>query len=182
VNAVPTVDAESTLSPTRARVAGLQGRRAGIVSRVTANAIDLGVVFVCYFLVLVAWAAVGYLATSNPFRIPDPPPWLHALALVGVQILYLASGWSGSTRTVGKELMGLRVVTSRGDLLTYRRGLVRAVVCTFIGEPLLLWAAISRRNAALYDMFLHTAVVYDWRSPAQVRAAAARDPHAGTLH
>jgi uncharacterized RDD family membrane protein YckC len=180
VSAVPTIDARSAPSPTRARVARLQGRRAGIVSRVTANAIDLGVVFVCYFLLLVAWAAVGYLATSNPFRIPDPPPLLHAIALAGVQILYLASGWSGTTRTVGKELMGLRVVTSRGDLLTYRHGLVRAVVCTFIGEPLLLWAAISRRNAALYDMFLHTAVVHDWRSPAQIHAASARDPNEGT--
>jgi uncharacterized RDD family membrane protein YckC len=150
----------------------MQGQRAGIVSRIAADGIDLGAIFVLYVALLGAFAIVDYLATSGDFHFPDPPPVVHAVALLVVQIVYLAIGWSGTTRTLGKELMGLRVVEIDGHPLPLRRGFARSIVCTFIGEPLLLWAAISRRNAAVYDLFLHTAVVHDWRSPAKVLADA----------
>jgi uncharacterized RDD family membrane protein YckC len=165
-----------SVSPTRARAEQLQGRRAGIVSRIAANAIDFGVIFLIYLALLVGFAVVDYLATSGDFHLPDPSPTFHAVAIVVVQIVYLAIGWSGTTRTVGKELIGLRVVDTHGQLLTLRRGFIRSIVCTFIGEPLLLWAAISRRNAAVYDLFLHTAVVHDWRSPAKVLSGAGLTP------
>jgi uncharacterized RDD family membrane protein YckC len=154
----------------------MQGRRAGIVSRIAANGIDFGAIFVCYAALLLAVAIVDYLATSGDFHIPDPSPGFHAVAIVVVQILYLAVGWSGTTRTLGKELMGLRVVDTLGYPLPFRRGFLRAAVCTFIGQPLLLWAAISRRNAAVYDLFLRTAVVHDWRSPAELLARAGLTP------
>jgi len=47
------------------------------------------------------------------------------------------------------------------------RAFVRAFICALIGIPLLLWAAVSKRNAALYDLPLKTAVIYDWRIPVQ---------------
>jgi uncharacterized RDD family membrane protein YckC len=163
-----------SVSPSRLRVERLQGRRAGIVSRISANAIDFVTIFLLYVGLLGAYAVVDYLATSGDFHMPDPPPEFHAIAIVVVQIVYLAFGWSGTTRSVGKEVMGLRVVDTKARPLTLRRGFVRSVVCTFIGEPLLLWAAVSKRNAAVYDLFLHTAVIHDWRSPAKVLAAAGR--------
>jgi uncharacterized RDD family membrane protein YckC len=154
----------------------MQGRRAGIVTRLCADGIDLGVVFLLYLALLVTIGVVQFLVTSSDFHVPDPEVSAHGLAILGVQIVYLAFGWSGTTRTVGKEIMGLRVVTTEGRPLTLRHGFVRSVVCSFIGEPLLLWAAISHKNAAVYDLFLHTAVVYDWRSPAKVLAGAALEP------
>jgi uncharacterized RDD family membrane protein YckC len=59
-------------------------------------------------------------------------------------------------------LLGLRVVRTNGDPLSLVRSLARALICATIGWPLLMWSIISKRNAALYDLWLHTAVVYEW--------------------
>jgi uncharacterized RDD family membrane protein YckC len=161
----------------RERAATMQGTRAGIVSRIGADAIDLGIVFVLYFSALVVFAGVRYLASRHSFDVPQASPIVNAIAILCVQIVYLTVGWSGERRTVGKALVGLRVVTDKGRELSLRRGFVRALVCSIIGEPLLLWAAVSSRNAALYDPPLHTAVIYRWyRSPAKRRAPAPTPP------
>ena len=82
----------------RPRARELQGRRAGIVSRILADAIDLGAVIVCYIILLVAIGVVQYLLTPNPFHVPNLHGGVDALLLFGVQVLYLAVGWSGTTR------------------------------------------------------------------------------------
>jgi uncharacterized RDD family membrane protein YckC len=171
-------------TPRRGRAHALQGKRAGIISRLIADGIDLVAVIVWYVGLLVAYAVVKFLLTSADLRLPRPGATFNSIAIIVVQIVYLGIGWSGTTRTVGKELMGLRVVRSDGRLLARRWGFLRAVVCTFIGEPLLLWAAVSHRNAAVYDLWLDTAVIYDWRTSAQVlEAVEAAEPlvldHAG---
>jgi uncharacterized RDD family membrane protein YckC len=153
------------------RAQALQRRRAGFVSRVLANAIDLGVIALLGVLLLLFASVVVFLATNQRFHLLDPQAWVAGVALLVIQILYLAQGWSGITRTVGKELVGLRVVTPTGRPLGYGRGFVRAVVCTAIGQPLLLWSIVSKRNAAVYDLVLRTAVVYDWRTPGEVLEA-----------
>jgi uncharacterized RDD family membrane protein YckC len=151
----------------RERAATMQTTRAGIVSRLTADAIDLVVITVLYFFILVGWATVVYLATSKSFALPNPAPRFDAIALFVLQVIYLTIGWSGPRRTVGKALLGLRVVRTDGGLVSVMRGFVRAFVCALIGLPLLLWAAVSKRNAALYDLPLKTAVIYDWRNSVQ---------------
>lgn len=151
------------MSTARERAAALQGHRAGLISRLLADGIDLVAVVVVYFGLLVAWAVVVFLATNRAFEIPDLSPGAAAGLLFAVQVVYLAVGWSGTNRTVGKLLIGLRVTDSTGSPLTLPRGLARAVVCSVIGQPLLLWAAVSKKNAAVYDLFLHTAVLYEWR-------------------
>jgi uncharacterized RDD family membrane protein YckC len=153
----------------RDRAVGLQGTRAGVVSRIGADAIDLGIVFLLYFSALVTFAVVRYLATSHSLDIPQGTPLVNAIAIFCVQVAYLTAGWSGARRTVGKAIVGLRVVTDKGTNVSWPRGFVRAVVCSVIGQPLLLWAAVSPRNAALYDGPLHTAVIYQWY-PAKSRA------------
>jgi uncharacterized RDD family membrane protein YckC len=151
----------------RERAATMQTTRAGIVSRLTADALDLVVITILYFLVLVAWATVVYLATSQPFALPNPAPRFDAIALFVLQVIYTTIGWSGPRRTVGKALLGVRVVRSDGAQVSVARGFVRAFVCALIGLPLLLWAAVSKRNAALYDLPLKTAVIYDWHTGVQ---------------
>jgi uncharacterized RDD family membrane protein YckC len=148
----------------RERAATMQTTRAGIVSRLTADAVDLVVITILYFAVLVAWATVVYLATSQSFALPNPAPRFDAVALFVLQVIYTAIGWSGPRRTVGKALLGVRVVRSDSTEVSVARGFVRAFVCALIGLPLLLWAAVSKRNAALYDLPLKTAVIYDWRN------------------
>jgi uncharacterized RDD family membrane protein YckC len=150
-------------SPIRSPLARqLQGTRAGIVSRLAANAIDAAVVFGIFVAVLFAVGVVRYLVSSHRLELADPGAVLSGLLEFGITVAYLASGWAGTGRTVGKQLLGLRVVSERGRRLAPPRALSRAVICVILGGPLLLWAVVSRRNAALYDRLLYTAVVYDW--------------------
>jgi len=92
----------------RERASTLQTTRAGIVSRVSADAIDLVAITVLYFVILVGWATVVYLATSKSFALPNPAPRFDAIGLFVLQVVYLAVGWSGPRRTAGKALVGLR--------------------------------------------------------------------------
>ena len=64
-------------------------------------------------------------------------------------------------RTLGKQMMGLRVVCSDGSRLRLLRAFLRAVLCaTFF--PVLLLALVNRRNRGLEDVVFGTVVVYDW--------------------
>ena len=139
----------------------LQGNRAGIVSRVIADGIDYVIAWAIYFAILIAWGVVEYLLTGSTLEIPDPPvaitivvPWL-------ILIAYLAAGWGSTGRTIGKSVMGLRVVTRKGLRLPARRAFFRAALCATI-PWVILWVAVSRKNIGLHDIVFRSAVVYDW--------------------
>lgn len=144
-----------------AEVRSWQGNRAGIVSRVLACAIDLGVVL--------ATLAAGYLAVSglafviNPvsFRFPTP----QRLILLGVasvlMVLYLTTSWTGGGRTYGDRVLGLRVVDRRGQPLHVGRAVLRAVFYTLLPVGL-LWVAVDRGRRSVQDLALRTMVIYDW--------------------
>lgn len=94
----------------------------------------------------------------------------------GLLILYLTIAWTTTGRTIGKQLMGLRVVSRHGERLHFGVALVRALICAAF--PLgLFWCAVSRENRSVADLVLRTSVVYDWghRAPsAETDPAAAR--------
>jgi uncharacterized RDD family membrane protein YckC len=139
----------------------LQGHRAGFVSRIVADAIDLGVVWALGLSGLLFAGVVRYLLTGPPFRTPAVPSWLAAAAGMVIAVCYLASGWAATGRTVGKQVAGLRVTDRSGGRLTLRRALVRAVLCVAFPAGL-LWIPVSRRNASVQDLLVGTVVVYDW--------------------
>ena len=96
------------------------------------------------------------------------------VAALVVCVLYLTVTWSGTGRSVGKRLFGLRVVGRDGERLHLIRAFLRALTCTFF--PLLMyWAAISSQNRSVQDLVLRTSVIYDWRS----RGRVTRAPEAG---
>src|SRR5689334_9933525 len=146
-----------------ARARALQGRRAGIVTRLLAVAVDVGVVFVLYTASLYAYAVIHYLLTSKPLELPTPDTWVRILVVGGVAFFYLVSAWASTGRTIGAQVLGLAVVTERGGPLSTRRAGARALVCILIGGPSLVWILVSRKNAAIHDLICRTAVVYDWR-------------------
>jgi uncharacterized RDD family membrane protein YckC len=143
-----------------------QGDRAGVVSRLLAGAIDLAVV-------LVALAA-GYLAVAGLLFMVDPvwfrfrvPPRLLVLGLGAVLMVgYLTVSWTGSGRTYGNRVLGLRVVGRHGDRLGPGPALLRAVFCTVLPVGL-LWVAVNAGRRSVQDLVLRTVVIYDW------------SPHAG---
>jgi uncharacterized RDD family membrane protein YckC len=76
-------------------------------------------------------------------------------------VIYLTIGWASTGRTIGKQVMGLRVVRRDAQPLHTGQALGRALLCAtfYVG---LVVALFSRRNAAIHDMICKTVVVYDW--------------------
>lgn len=148
-----------TATPAELRV--YQGQHAGLVSRFVADAVDLivvtGVVAIVYFAV----GAFRFVVDAGDFRWPvlGPAP-LSTLAWF-LLVFYLAWGWSGTGRTVGKQVLGLRVVGRRGGRLRFSVALLRSLICVLFPAGL-LWCAISRERHSVADAIMRTSVVYDW--------------------
>lgn len=144
---------------------GLQGRRAGLISRLLANTVDFGVVVGIVAVGYAGVAAVRFLWNSRTFTFPAPG--FGPLVLVGgvVLTLYLTACWTAASRTYGDHLLGLRVVGGRGRPLRRVTALLRAVLC--VAFPIgLFWIVISRDNRSVQDLLLRSSVVYDWsRAP-----------------
>ena len=139
----------------------LQGRRAGLVSRFLADAVDFGVVLVIVLVGYLVRVATRFLLRPRTFSWPSPRPalmfWIGAVVLV----FYLAFGWSGTGRTLGKQLLGLRVVNFRGERVRFGVAFLRAVFCVALPFTL-FWCAISSGNRDVADVIFRTSVVYDW--------------------
>jgi uncharacterized RDD family membrane protein YckC len=145
-----------------------------------ADGIDLVVTGMLLFGALIAFAVVRYMVGSAPLRLPRVSGTFTAVAFPLTEILYLSVTWSGTGRSVGKQLVGLRVVRSEGSRLGRFQATLRAVVCTFFGGPSLLWAAFSSRNAAVHDLLLHTTVVHDWSDEVRTEVTPRESPVVAT--
>ena len=90
----------------------MQGQRAGIVSRFIADAIDFFVVIAALVGVYLGFSTFRFLLHPRRFTWPEPSAmylgWLGWILLV----LYLTIAWATTGRTVGKRVLGLRVVTN----------------------------------------------------------------------
>jgi uncharacterized RDD family membrane protein YckC len=140
-----------------------QGHPAGIVSRVAASAIDLGLGVAICAAAYAAWAGVSFLWQGRDFTFPTVR-WTSAIAAYGVvMVVYFAGSWRGDGRTRGNRVLGLRVVTLEGRRLGWGRAIARAVLA--VAFPLLLgWAAVSRERRSVQDLLVGTKVVYDWQA------------------
>jgi uncharacterized RDD family membrane protein YckC len=146
--------------PAEAR--GLQGRRAGLFSRIVANVLDLALVFTGVVATYVGWAGVKLLWQGSSFTRPTPGFAAALLFAEALHVVYFAVAWTTSGRTLGNQVMGLRVVGRTGDRLRFGTALVRAVFCVLVPFGL-LWAGVSRENRSIQDLVLRTSVLYDWR-------------------
>ena len=155
--------------PAEAR--SFQGDRAGIVSRVLANAIDLAILVVVLGAGYLGWSACLFLRRGASFRFPTVT--YQGTYVVGAIVLTLlfTVAWSTTGRSYGDRLLGLRVIGRRGDRLGLAAAFVRAVLCVAF-PPLLFWAIVDRRS--VQDLVLHTAVIYDWAE--QPRSVPPPDP------
>ena len=143
------------------RARELQGQRAGMVSRGLAFSADIGIAFLVYTFVVAAVNLLWDLLFSNRLSVPTPPGWFSALALFWTLVIYLTLGWASTGRTIGKQLLGLRVVRADAQPLRPRQAFGRAFLCA-VFYPGILWVPFDRRCRSLQDMALKTAVVYDW--------------------
>ena len=141
----------------------LQGVRAGFASRAVASGTDVVLVLCIYVLgvimVSIAWDL--FISKSKSISVAAPPRWLNGLLAWILLVVYLTAGWWSTGRTLGKQLMGLRVVCSDGSPLRFLRALLRALLCASF-FPVLLLALVNRRNRGLEDVAFGTVVTYRW--------------------
>jgi uncharacterized RDD family membrane protein YckC len=140
----------------------LQGRRAGVVTRLAAGAIDLAVAILIIAALYGGIAGLAFLIRPSSFHWPRGLRWT-TLPAIGFLVLtpYLAMSWATTGRTYGDAVLGLRVVVTGGGRLGVTRAILRAAGC--VAFPLgLLWSAVSRTNRSVQDLIFGTSVVYDW--------------------
>jgi uncharacterized RDD family membrane protein YckC len=134
--------------------------RAGLLSRAAAVVID-SLVVVLIGLVLLIIAASLRLLWSGAFDIGFADGIGIRVGALVLLFAYLTYGWGLDGRTIGMQLMGLRVLDEDGTDLSFPRAAVRALLCMVF--PIgLLWSAVSRRSASVQDLIVHTVVVHDW--------------------
>ena len=140
----------------------MQGRRAGIVSRIFADAIDLLIVVAIAIVAYLGLSAVLFIVRPQRFTWPHPSTSLSSSVVALLLVLYLAIGWDETGRTAGKQVMGLRLVNRRGVPPFLWSALLRAVLCVVF--PLgLVWSVFDRRSRSLQDLLMGTSVLYDWQ-------------------
>jgi uncharacterized RDD family membrane protein YckC len=156
--------------PQEARV--FQGRRAGLVTRLAATCVDIGIVVIALIVIYLGAVAVVFIVPPGGFQMPPPPLWLTLVAGPLAMTLYLAGWWHASGRTYGGHVMGLRVMDRRGRIPSLMTALLRAALN--VACPLgLLWVVVSRQNRSIQDVVLGTSVVYDWDMRPRVRSGEA---------
>ena len=143
------------------RAARRQGTRAGPLSRLLAMAIDVGLAWAIFIVGVAAAGLIWDFLHTGDVRIANPGPVVTAIATGGVFVVLLTLGWSTTGRSIGKQVLGLRVVTDDAAPLGLRRSFLRALgyLVFPIGGVWIVW---SRRSASVQDLVLHTVVVHDW--------------------
>lgn len=144
---------------TATEISPRHGQPAGIVSRGAAALVDFGVVWVISGAITLSVNLVQSVLGQ------DASNDLGAIGalLAGAALLfsYLALCWIVGGRTLGQLLLGLRVRRVGGARIGFLAAIVRAWMSTYL-MVLVVWAVVSRRSAAVWDIVLQTEVVYDW--------------------
>jgi uncharacterized RDD family membrane protein YckC len=154
----------------------LQGQYAGFVSRFLAYIIDVIVVIITVAVVGITLDIIlrffNLQALLDRLMQADNVlgDILRTLAVLGsvaaIAVGYFVLGWTVTGgQSVGKVLIGLRIVPLNGSKMSLWRSSVRYVafilsaLVLFLG---LLWVLISDSRQGWHDKIARTCVIYDW--------------------
>lgn len=152
----------------------ISGYYAGPLSRMAAFSIDM---FALVFLFGVGTAVATWTTELLFNRGGDgglAPPWSAAL-FIAWTLTYSIAPMAITGRTLGKAIVGLRVVTRDGNPLHLHQAIVRVLVLPVSFALLgigLLGAVFGRHRRTLHDLAAGSAEVIDWGD----RAAALPTP------
>ena len=159
----------------------LQGYYAGFSSRAVAIVIDFVIISLVSAITVAALALffdipsiqhfINWLNSVLPgiiniFDALTSPPF-GALFFLLFQYLYFVFFFSTTGQTVGKAIMGLRVVTIDGKRMGIKRSFVRTLGYTISLAPLglgFLWVLGEDRRKAWHDKIARTYVLYVWEA------------------
>ena len=165
----------------------VSGNYAGAITRLLAHWVDLSV---AGFLFVTGGAAFDYVlrTVAGVETATDDPGMWHAVAAGIWLFVYWWASVAIAGKTVGKALLGLRVVSREGAVLSSTRAAVRAISLPFSYALLglgFLGIIVGRERRALHDITAGSAVVYDWgprtaELPLPISAYLARRSSDGT--
>ena len=138
-----------------------QGQRAGFVTRMLSGIIDVLVVIGIVTAINLAFIFVRFLVRGVGVQVDWAlTAYLFALGFV-IFVLYMAISWRATGRSIGAQIMGLRVVNNDGLLLRAAPAFLRALSLAVF--PIgLVWVVFSGSNRSIQDVLLGSSVIYDW--------------------
>lgn len=156
----------------------LQGQYAGFVSRLIALLLDVLIVSATVIILGISATLLlqffGVLDLVN--QLFQSSSWtgtlLRLLSVLGgfyaVSFFYTVSLWTfAGGQTLGKHVMGVRVVRLDGKRMILRRSILRYVSLWLAALPLLLgllWVLVDDRRQGWHDKLARTCVIYDWQA------------------
>ncbi len=170
----------------------LRGYAAGFVTRYVAFLIDIALVAgVAFLTVTIARATLSFFSLDrlldSLFGSVSFAASTHVLVGMGRWLIAVAGGfvafsiysilaWLLVGKTVGKALMGLRVLGRDGRKLTWRQAIIRALAYYVSALPLFLgylWVLVDDERQTWHDRLAKTIVVYEWDARYEERLVGA---------
>ncbi|MBA3490022.1 MAG: RDD family protein [Longispora sp.] len=139
-----------------------QGQHAGLASRFLAGVVDG--VFIAGLVLIGYLFYAGFVFLLGPLSFDFPTMSISIFLFFGATLAtaYFTFTWSGTRRSYGDHLLGLRVVTDNGEQMRPLRAFIRAIMCVLV--PIgLIWALVSQEKRSVQDLIVRTTVIYDWR-------------------
>jgi uncharacterized RDD family membrane protein YckC len=139
--------------------------RSASVETVSADVFDALLVALTWIGIYLFVGFVPFVAHPlRGFHLPAPAPWFSGLTFCALAIAYLTLSWSGTGRSIGKRIAGVRLEGQADSPIGGARSFARAIL--YVVLPIgLLWVIVSPRNRSVWDLILSTEVVYDWNLP-----------------
>ncbi len=137
-----------------------RARPAGFLSRLVAFAVDL--VVLAAALAGTSWFVAALDGMVRPWARVELAELLVP-AVPFIVAVYFIGLWSLSGQTVGKWLLGLRVVSVDGGVVPVRRAVLRLLGYVVSAVPLyagFLWILFDPERRTLHDRLARTAVIH----------------------
>lgn len=143
----------------------LQGRTAGFITRLLAYAID--VVVLAGIVAVGGWITVLIDTVFQHFGLDlnADLSTIYVFLIPWILGFYFVSFWSLTGRTVGKSVMGLKVVRADGSPPTLGHSIIRflgyglSAIVFWLGY---FWVLVDNDRQAWHDHMAKTWVVYDY--------------------
>ncbi|WP_129667198.1 RDD family protein [Phytoactinopolyspora endophytica] len=140
------------------------GHYAGVVSRAASAALDVAIILGSFTAGLAGLDLLSRMVFGASLA-RDEAGVLSTVALALWAFLYVYLSMAIAGRTLGKGIVGLRVVAADGSTLSGRRALIRTLCLPLSALPAgagFVGIIVQREHRALHDLLAGTAVVYDW--------------------
>jgi uncharacterized RDD family membrane protein YckC len=153
----------------------LGGAYAGLVSRILAFSIDLFALMIgLVFAIVFVWGIDSIFGFDRMLEAALGTDGFRLLRIVGAGVLlplaacvYWIFGWTFVGGSVGKLVMGLRVVGPGGSRLGFWRS-VRRMIGYFLSGVIIglgfFWVVVNKRHHSWPDKVAGSSVVYAWHA------------------